>query len=77
MNRGKYIYLVFYHCKNGKGTTKLLRTEKIKHEDDIEGIQQWLQNNYNIENVGIACYQLIRKIPIWERCFTPKDGDTL
>lgn len=60
----EYVYLVFYHYKNGIGSITAKLTKKISNVEDLVEIQEYIKRENGLENVGVANYQLlcVRKV---------------
>ena len=64
----KYVYLLHYIHNKGGGSCDVHRKTKINHENDINDLSTLVtQTVPEVDQVAIANYQLIRKIPWYER----------
>lgn len=56
-----YVYMCSYHHKTGLGTEFVKRHEKIRTTNDVVELQHVIEEQGNVEHVGLINYILLKK----------------
>lgn len=65
MKKMKYYYFVSYNCRQDEtdafGRLRMILKDKITDLCDIAAIEDYIENKFNLKNVIVINYKLLRK----------------